>query len=53
MTSIQALRKYFDTPPLDLKELRVLDPDERSELDRLACEALGEEWTPPGGAKKE
>ena len=47
MTSVQAIKKFFEmTATGAMKEIKELDHNERQELGRLACEALGETFEP-------
>lgn len=50
MKAIPAIKRFFEGGPhgrkVDMAELKELTHDERQELGRLCCEALGEEWEP-------
>lgn len=45
MTNLAAMKKYFEMDggrKLDIKEVKALSAEEREELGKLCCEALGE-----------
>ena len=46
LTSVAALKEYFDEPRVTLSELKALSKTERDELGQLAAEALNAEWVP-------
>lgn len=48
MTNLAAIKKFFGEGPsgrpVTLQEVKALTVEERQELGKLACEALGEPW---------
>lgn len=50
MTTMQALKAYFNNPPLSNQELlafvKAIPLAEREEFGKAVCALLGEEWTP-------
>lgn len=54
MKSIVAIKRFFEADPhgrkVDMAELKELSIDERDELGRLCCAALGVEWEPSKAA---